>query len=220
MENLGEKLLRYDEKQKYLIWDVESCSLNLGLPNNKVWQLSFIICNKNKILDEYNFFPWWENIQVSRDAARITRFNFENYKRNSSDPAESLKKFESFLYDPEFLSVGHNHYNFDFYLHNLYRKNLGLNSDYSYIYNGSGAIDTNAVARAIKTNVKIPENKMSRISMMWKLSSLRQKGLKTSILQLLKDENIPYDENELHDGIVDCRKNYEIFKRQLFQVEI
>lgn len=217
MENLGSSLLRYNEKQKYLIWDAETCNLNLGSLDNKPWQFSFVVCDKNKILEEFNFYPWWDNLKISADAARITHFNHAFYKKNSIEPLQCLKMFESFLYNPEFISVGHNHYNFDFFIHTIFRKNVNLPPDYSYI--DSGALDTNCIARAIKLGMKIPRNKMDRIAMMWSLSGIRQKGLKTSLGQLLKEENIEFKEEELHSGIVDCRKNFEIFKRQLFQAE-
>jgi hypothetical protein len=36
-------MLKDDKKQKYICFDFETCNLNLLSPDNKPWQLSYII---------------------------------------------------------------------------------------------------------------------------------------------------------------------------------
>lgn len=70
---IGSDLLRYNKAQKYLVWDVETTSLNLAyaLP----WQISYAVFTLDKILDIQNKYIFWKDLQVSADAARITRFD-------------------------------------------------------------------------------------------------------------------------------------------------
>ena len=43
------ELLRFNKAQKYMIFDFETCSLNLGSLENKPWQLAFLIIENDKI---------------------------------------------------------------------------------------------------------------------------------------------------------------------------
>ena len=52
---MKDELLRYNNKQKYLIFDFETSNLNLVSPSNRPWQLSFIIATKDKILEKQKF---------------------------------------------------------------------------------------------------------------------------------------------------------------------
>ena len=52
---MNDELIRFKKDQKFLVFDYETCNLNLGSFNNKPWQIGYIICDKNKILERYNF---------------------------------------------------------------------------------------------------------------------------------------------------------------------
>ena len=45
---MDEDLLRFKKDQKYLVFDYETCNLNLGHLENKPWQIGFIICKGSK----------------------------------------------------------------------------------------------------------------------------------------------------------------------------
>ena len=218
-DSFGANLLKYS-KQKYIIWDTETCNLNLSLETNRAWQLSFLICDKDRIYEEFDFFPWWSDINecMGKDAARITGFNFEEYKSKACDANKALDIFEKYLYNKEFVSVGNNHFGFDFFIHNLYRKSLGLKTDYSYVRNG--AIDTNCLAKMYKMNLNLPLDLNNRVASMYKLAHTWRKGVKTSLGVLGKEFDIPHNPNVLHSGIEDCRLNYEVFKKLLWLVVI
>ena len=46
-----EKLARFDNKQKSVVFDFETCSLNLVSTENKPWQLAFQVYEGEKLLE-------------------------------------------------------------------------------------------------------------------------------------------------------------------------
>lgn len=213
---MNDSLLRFNKNQKYLIFDFETCNLNLASLDNKPWQLAFLICKGDKLISSKDYYIKWDNLNISKDAAKITGFSRAKYNKLGKDPKEVLKDFESYLFDPEYIVLGHNILGFDIYIHNIFRKCLGLHTKYSYL---DRAIDTNALARGIKLGIKINEDD-DRLSWQYRLANHRERGLKTSITQLCKDYDIDFDKEKLHDALYDIEKNFEIFKRQLWQIEI
>lgn len=209
-------LLRYNKKQKYLLFDYETESLNLVPGFNKPWQLSYLIAEGNQIQQEFDFYIDWPDLNISKEAALVTRFDFNKYKLKAMPAAKILEDFESYLYDPQYIIVGQNLLGFDVYVHNQFRKKLGNKTDFSFI---KRIIDTNCVAKAIKKSVAFKDTD-NRINWMYKFNDFRERGLKTSIKQQLKEYEIPFDEMRLHDSAYDIQMNFEIFKKQLWQVEL
>ncbi len=56
----------------------------------------------------------------------------------------------------------------------------------------------------------------------WQLRYLnyRERGLKTNQKYLLEHYGIDFDEKKLHDALYDIEKNFEIFQKQLWELEI
>ena len=213
---MNDELIRFKKDQKFLVFDYETCSLNLGSFNNKPWQIGFIICDKNKILERYNFLIEWDDLKVSKEAARITGFSLKKYEREKKNSAEVLGKFESFLYDSNYLICGHNALGFDVYIHNIHRKLNGLNSDFSYL---DRLLDTNCLARALKLSIPKSE-KHGRLEWQYKLLHNRKKGIKTNLKQMCKDYSIDFDESKLHDALYDVEKTYEVLMKLIWEVEV
>ena len=76
-------LLRFDKDQKYITWDVETEGLNLV--HSKPWQIAWIVCQGDKVLEKFDFYIKWDDLKVSEDAARITGFSREDYNRKAID---------------------------------------------------------------------------------------------------------------------------------------
>ena len=105
---------------------------------------------------------------------------------------------------------------FDVYIHNIYRKLLKKDSDYSYV---DRIVDTNCIAKAAKEKIK--KNKNERlINWQYKLNEFRKRGLKTNQKQLLKDYDIKFDEDKLHDARYDINMTFQIFNKLIWEVEI
>ena len=119
---MKESLLRFKNKQKYLIFDYETCNLNLVSTENKPWQLAFMLFEGQRKLDEADYLLSWKDLKVSKDAARITGFTKKEYDKRKSCPRKALDHFEKYLYDDSVIKVGHNVLGFDTYIHNIHRK--------------------------------------------------------------------------------------------------
>lgn len=212
---MNEELLRFKKDLNLVVFDYETCNLNLGLSSNKPWQLAFIVVKKGKIIEKKDYHLKWEDLNVSKDAAKITGFDRKKHDKIAVDPREALDHFEKYLYDDSFLKVGHNILGFDIYIHSIHRKLLGLPVDYSYL---NQALDTVCLARAVKK--EIPFNNGSALSWQYKLLNFRERGLKVSLQQCCKDYEIDFDPKKLHDALYDIEKNYEVFKKLIWQVNI
>tara|TARA_R110001592_G_scaffold32260_3_gene113132 strand:+ start:6525 stop:7172 length:648 start_codon:yes stop_codon:yes gene_type:complete len=215
---MKETLLRFQKKQKYLFFDYETCNLNLISGHNKPWQLAFMVIEGGKITEEKDYWLKWEDLRVSPEAAKITGFTNAKYKKHAIDPKIALDHLEKYLYNDEYIKVGHNLLGFDVYMHNLHRKLIdkSYTSDFSYI---SELIDTLSIAKAIKKQIKISKGE-SLLAWQYRLNHLIERGLSCNLKQCCKDFDVPFDASKLHDALYDIRVNYEVFKKMIWEVEL
>lgn len=213
---MNEDLLRFKHNQKYLIFDYETCNLNLSSAENKPWQLGFIITEGSRIIDKQDLYIGWDELDISKEAERITNFSRIKYDKLKIDAVKSLDIFEKYLYNNEYMIVGHNVLGFDVYMHNIHRNLVGKNSDYSYI---NRVIDTNCLARAVKNDISFSKSD-SLISWQYKLLNFRKRGVKTNLRQLCKDYSIDFDDKKLHEALYDVEKTNEVLQKMLWQIEI
>jgi DNA polymerase III epsilon subunit-like protein len=153
---------------------------------------------------------------MSADAARITGWTKRKYESRAQDPVAPLKHFEKYLYDDSYIKVAHNGLGFDVYIHGIYRELLGKKRDFSYL---KSFVDTNCLAKAIKADINYDKNQ-DLLSWQYKMTSFRKRGLKTSLTQCCKDYDVPFDPKKLHDALYDIEKNYEVFKKLIWSIEI
>lgn len=219
---MREDLLRHKKSQKYLFFDYETCNLNLGSKTNKPWQLAFSLIHDGLLHESKDYWLKWDDIKVSKDAARITGFTDKEYKKRAVDSRKALDDFEKYLYDEDYLIVGHNILGFDVYIHGIHRRLLGLPPDYSYI---NRLIDTNCLAKAISKDIPPPNTAFALdsndlTSWQYKLCNFRERGLKTNLKFLCQKYEVPFNEEKLHDALYDIKKNYEVFKKQVWDIEL
>ncbi len=210
---MNESLLRFNKKQKYLIFDTETEGLNLI--KSKPWQIAWAVAEGGLIIEKFDKLIFWEDLDVSPDAARITGFDKRFYERNSEDPVDIWNLFSKYLYDDSYKIVGHNLLGFDVYMVNIWRKLIGLGSDYSYV---DRIIDTNAVAKAIAKEAPVDYDNFIYWQYGW--SNYRERGLKSSQASLLKKYSIDHDPNKLHCALYDIEMNFKVFRKQLFDIEL
>jgi DNA polymerase III epsilon subunit-like protein len=210
---MKENLLRFKHKQKYLIFDTETEGLNLI--NSRPWQIAWITAEGKNIKSKNDRFIKWDNLQVSEGAAKITGFSERIYEDRAEDPKKIWDDFSKYLYDPEYLIIGQNLLGFDVYMINIWRRLMGLKSDYSYV---DRIIDTKSLATAIFKNIL--HDDQNPVSWQYKLLNHKEKGLKTSQGTLLKYYNIPHDPKKLHNAIIDVEMNFQIFQKQIYDIEI
>ena len=191
---MNESLLRFDRKQKYLVFDTETEGLNLI--DSRPWQVAWIVTQGDKVLEEHDVYVKWRDLNVSKDAARVTGFSKEDYERKAVKCSDAMKLFASYLYNPEYKIVGHNLLNFDVYIVNVWRKLLKLTSDYSFV------------------------DQDNFLAWQYKMVNYVERGLRTSQATLLKRYDIPHDPKRLHDALYDITMNYKIFRKQLYEIEL
>ncbi len=207
-------LLRYDKEQKFICYDGESESLNLYY--NRPWQLSYLLIKGDNIIEEHDYYIWWEDLQISEGAARITRFNYEEYKRRAIKPEKAYEHFESILYNNNYINFGHNILGFDIFLFNNLRRALGKSPDWSYL---ERLYDTNSLAKAIKFPNPPPIDE-NRLLWQLKLSNQYIKGIKTNLATMGRELEVSFDENTLHDGLKDVYLNAGVFNKMKWKLEI
>ncbi len=210
---MDESLLRFDKKQKYLVFDTETEGLNLI--RSRPWQVAWLVVEGAKILEKHDMFLDWPNLDVSAGAAKITGFTMKEYNKRKESPRKVWEKFSKNLYDKDTLIVGQNLLGFDVYMVNIWRELMKLEADYSYV---ERIIDTRALAVAIAK--EIPVDKDDFMSWQYRLINHRERKLKTSQAFLLKKYNIDHDPKRLHDALYDIEMNFKVFRKQLFDLEI
>ena len=210
---MTESLLRYKKNQKYIIFDTETEGLNLRY--SRPWQLSFIEAVGPQVVKSHDLFIDFEDLSPSEGAAKITNFSWNTYNKKKRDKLQVLNFFDKFLYDQNYLIVGHNVLGYDIYIHNVLRLACGKPSDYSYI---DRVIDTNCMSKAYRSGMKTVDG--SRILWQYKWLNFFKRGLKTNQAAMLKEFGIEFDKNRLHDGMYDVEKNFELFNKLIYNIEI
>ena len=205
-------LLRQNINQKFVVFDTET--EGLSLTESRPWQLSWIVCKGDEVLEEHDEFVLYEDLNVSEDAARITGFNMEKYRSKAKPPMEVWKSFANYLYDEKNIMVGQNILGYDIYILNTMMRGIGLQNNWSFM---NRMLDTRALATALFKDIK-PSGDL--LSWQMKLMNYREKGLKTSQAFLLKHFNIDHDPSRLHDALYDIQMNYKIFRKLVMQVDV
>lgn len=208
---------RDDRLQKYVVIDFETCSTNLASLENKVWQLGVLIFQGDKILDEQERFVKWEPLNISKQAALITKFNKAEYQKKWEDQEIVFDYLTELLYDPNNKILFHNGLAFEVYLYNNWRKIMGKDSDWSYL---NRCIDTNAIAKGIKKEIKY-NPKSDFLCYQYSMLSIVEKGLKSSLSSLGKEFSIKgIDFDNLHRALEDCRLTRLIWNKLKYQIDL
>lgn len=205
--------MKYSEDLKVLLFDFETFNLNL-VKDNFAWQLSYLVCQGNKIIEKHDKFLFWENAdkRISEDAARITRFNYDSYKSKAEDPRKVLEDFDKLLYNSEYYILFHNGLGFDSYIHNIMKKELGYETDYSYV---DRSIDTKSLSMMYRLGLKSVDSEKLYEEML-KFNNYVQKGIKTSLGVMCKEFDIFYDQTQSHSGDYDCEVNFQLWNKLKF----
>lgn len=211
-----EELLRYNFNQKYIVVDTETEGLNLL--SSKPWQISWITYQGKKEIEENNRFLYWDNLNISDEAASVTGFNRENYLENAEDPRVVFQDLSKYIFNDDYIIVGQNLLGYDIYIIGVLMELLNMEKNYLFI---DRIIDTKALAMAIAKGIKnIPSNQRERLIFQLKYLNHVEKGIRTNQKHLLKTYEIDFKEENLHDAIWDVRYCFQIFWKQINQLDI
>jgi len=190
--------------QKYIVFDTETEGLNLF--SSKTWQLSWIVCQGNKILETHDEFIAHKELNIPRVVKKLTGFDWDTYNSRSRSLEKVWNKFEKYLFDPQYIIVGQNLLGFDVYMIANLQRLLGQQPDYSYL---PRIYDTRALGKAYREELQKPKGDF--LSWQYKIINDRSLKAKVSQNQLLKFFDIEFDESKLHDALYDIQMCFQIF---------
>ena len=190
--------------QKYLVFDTETEGLNLF--SSKTWQLSWIVCQGDKVLETHDEFIAHKELNIPKVVKKLTGFNWDIYNSKARSLDAVWNKFEKYLFDPQYIIVGQNLLGFDVYMISILQRLLGQQPDYSYL---SRIYDTRALGKAYREELQKPKRDL--LSWQYKIINDRSLKAKASKNQLLKFFDIDFDEEKLHDALYDIQMCYKVF---------
>lgn len=212
---MDDHLLRFDKEKVYCFIDFETENLCLNSCHNLPWQVAMIKTVNGKKIDEKNFYiKWPRGLSVSKEAARITRFNIKRYEEVAIPHDEIFPTVEDWLDNSDYV-LGHNILGFDLYLIKDYYKKMGKN----YKHLPRKIIDTMCVARGVKYNEPY-KHENDFLAWQYKMLHTYKKGVKTSLVALGKEFDINHNYEKLHNAIVDLELNVKVWNKIKWMIEI
>ena len=201
--------------QRYIVLDCETRHLNIGpqieVPNsNRVWQISWIEAQGNRVLSEHDYYIEVPNLNLSQEVVNLTHFDKLKYDKKKIPAIDAFSIFEKFLYNKEYLIIGQNIFNFDVPMFEIFARQAKKRVDYSKFI--GRVYDTRALAQAHRSGLEKPRG---GDIINWQFKILNDRTLKAKVGQetLLKFFGIEFDPSRLHDGLYDVKMTWEIFKQ-------
>ena len=107
--------MRGIKPQKYVVFDFETCNLNVVSKDNKPWQLAFLVYEGDKLIESNDYYIYWADLKMSEGARKVTGFKDAVYRKKAIAANKVLDHFEKYLYDDSYIKLGHNIFGFDIY---------------------------------------------------------------------------------------------------------
>ena len=208
-------LLRFNPEKTFVLIDCETENLCLNRKRNLPWQVAMIKVEKGQRVDHKDYIVKWEReLEVSKEAARITRFCPIDYRKKALPFEEVFPTIDAWLNNCDYI-MGHNVLGFDIYLIKGMYSFMG--KPYKHLV--KKVIDTYCLAKGIKLGIHYkPEDNL--LEYQYKILDIKKKGVKTSLPVLGKEFEIPHDYENLHDAICDLELNLKVWNKLKFHVEI
>lgn len=170
--------------------------------------------NGKKIAEKNFYIKWPRKINVSREAARITRFDIKRYEEVAIPHDQVFPTIEDWLDNSDYV-LGHNILGFDLYLIKDFYKEMG--KDYKHLTRK--IIDTMCIARAIKYGEPYKHGE-DFLAWQYKMLHTYKKGVRTSLVALGKEFDINHNYEKLHNAIVDLELNLKVWNKIKWMTEI
>jgi len=212
---MNEDLLRFDKEKTFVFIDLETENLCLSFCKNLPWQVGMIKAKGNEAIDSKDFYVKWDReINVSKEAARITGFSQTKYNKLAIHISEIFPTIEKWLDEADHI-VGHNVLNFDLHLIIEMYRMMGKSHDHL----APKVIDTLSLARGVK--MELPYKKSEDLlAYQYRMSNKRKKGMRNTLKALGEQFGIQHDYENLHDAIVDLQLNLKVWNQLKYMIEI
>ncbi len=212
---IGSALHRFKTNPRYCGFDLEAEALNLRF--TRPFQVAYCIADNKQIETIRSDFILWDDLRMSEDAARITRFDMATYKAQARPAADVLSEFDEVIYDPSIEVVWQNGLGYDLYIHRNWRRLCGKPIDDSYIWR---SIDLTTLTKGLKKGW-VPDISSPEAFLAWqyKAQDFHEKGLKSNLEFCGKEEGIEHDYTTLHEATSDILLMMKIYWKRLYQLE-
>ena len=157
---------------------------------------------------------WDRELHVSPEAARITRFSDEKYKKLRKPHEKVFPLMEKWLEEADYV-VGHNILGFDIYLILEFYKKMGKNGTHLV----DKMIDTYCLSKAYKLGSQKPAE-ASLIEYQYRCLNIHKRGLGGSLKAMGHNFDNEHDYGKLHDALVDLELNLKVWNKLKWQLEI
>lgn len=210
---MNEHLLRMKKDTTFCVFDFETEDLNLY--TTQPWQFACVVGTQKEILREHDIYMNWPNLNVSKEAEIITRFDPLYVEAHGKNPYDAFKLITEEFEDCDYV-VGHNILGFDIHVYRRRCEVLGI-TPYPI---ERKLIDTMACGKGIKMNIPYTPGE-SFLSYQIRLANEKppKKGFAT-LNAFCKHYDIPVDETKLHNALYDVQKNYQVLLKMLWNIEI
>lgn len=213
---MDEHLLRFDKNKTLLFLDCETFNLCLNYCHNRPWQIAMLKCQGDKIIDSKDIYLKWKtDLKISKDAAKITRFDPKNIEKHGISPEAFFPTLKDWLEKADYI-VGHNILGFDLYILNEYYKYMN-EKPMDFL---SKSIDTNLLFKGIKTSTAYDSKKETLPEYMYKLYHTKVKNVRTNLTAAGKDLSIEHDYESLHNALSDLELNFKVWNKIKYMVNI
>jgi len=189
--------------------DVETESLNLY--TSRPWQVAWVNFDiKGNILSKHDRYIWWDDLNISEDAKKITHFNYEKYKKLAEDPLTVWKDFSKSYLDQNCGLVYHNGIAFDSFQINNWTKAIKVFTPWKD--NLLRYIDTHLISKGLKLKSEIDKNDF--LNWQYKMNNTRA-AVKTNLKTMCQENGIDFDEARAHESSYDSFKTMELFLKYI-----
>lgn len=206
--------IAYNANSKIFLFDTETEGLNLC--RSRPWQIAGVELIGLKRTNFQASYIWWEDLKVSKEAAAITRFDYNKYKSFAQSPVEVWGQYKKYFLDPSYILAFHNGLCFDLFVLKTWLTQIGEWFGFELLKDR--CLDTRALTSAYRNNVK--PNKENFESWQYQQVNDYRKGVKTSLASIAKDLDIPYDPSRAHDAEYDIEINAEVLKGLCYKMNI
>lgn len=197
-----------------MVVDCESEGLNLAY--HRPWEVSFALATlKTGIQSTHTSLIRWPDLNISADAARVTRFNRTTYDSNAKDAREVWKELVVHLMDKDTLILMHSGIGFDGYMLRNWARAIGVAFDWGWT---NRLYDTDSLSRAYKKGFKPDRDDME--AWMHRAHNHVERGLKTSVGAMCVEFGIEYDQASAHSASYDVSRQWLIFRELVFKLDI